>query len=123
MIAGGLYLFLHRTRLGKALRAVANNREAAELVGIPSTKLLAIAFGWQNVVGLAAVPLSVVLGVYCLLAKDSPNPASRNTPADYLRLLRIGDGPDEVHLRQIFRMEATPSWSIANSPYLAAHPA
>jgi acyl-CoA dehydrogenase len=38
------------------------------------------------------------------------------------RLLRIGDGPDEVHLRQIFRMEAVPSWSIANSPYLAAHP-
>jgi acyl-CoA dehydrogenase len=39
------------------------------------------------------------------------------------RLLRIGDGPDEVHLRQIFRMEPMPSWSIANSPYLAAHPA
>jgi acyl-CoA dehydrogenase len=38
------------------------------------------------------------------------------------RLLRIGDGPDEVHLRQIFRMEAVPSWSIADSPYLAAHP-
>jgi acyl-CoA dehydrogenase len=39
------------------------------------------------------------------------------------RLLRIGDGPDEVHLRQIFRMEAMPSWGIAGSPYLAAHPA
>jgi acyl-CoA dehydrogenase len=39
------------------------------------------------------------------------------------RLLRIGDGPDEVHLRQIFRMEAMPPWSIAESPYLAAHPA
>ncbi len=39
------------------------------------------------------------------------------------RLLRIGDGPDEVHLRQIFRMEAMPPWSIADSPYLAAHPA
>jgi len=38
------------------------------------------------------------------------------------RLLRIGDGPDEVHLRQIFRMEPMPSWSIADSPYLAAHP-
>jgi acyl-CoA dehydrogenase len=38
------------------------------------------------------------------------------------RLLRIGDGPDEVHLRQIFRMEAMPSWSIADSPYLTAHP-
>ena len=38
------------------------------------------------------------------------------------RLLRIGDGPDEVHLRQIFRMEPMPPWSIADSPYLAAHP-
>src|SRR5580704_18317927 len=45
VIAAALYLFLHGTRLGKALRAVANNREAAELVGIPSTRLLAIAFG------------------------------------------------------------------------------
>jgi acyl-CoA dehydrogenase len=39
------------------------------------------------------------------------------------RLLRIGDGPDEVHLRQIFKMETMPSWGVANSPYLAAHPA
>jgi branched-chain amino acid transport system permease protein len=45
VIAGALYLFLHHTRLGKALRAVANNREAAELVGIPTTRLLAIACG------------------------------------------------------------------------------
>jgi len=36
------------------------------------------------------------------------------------RLLRIGDGPDEVHLRQIFRMENRPEWSIANSPYIAS---
>jgi len=46
VIAGLLYLFLHYTRLGKALRAVANNREAAELVGIPTTRVLAIAVGW-----------------------------------------------------------------------------
>jgi acyl-CoA dehydrogenase len=38
------------------------------------------------------------------------------------RLLRIGDGPDEVHLRQIFKMETMPSSGIANSPYLAARP-
>ncbi len=38
------------------------------------------------------------------------------------RLLRIGDGPDEVHLRQIFRMETPPPWSIADSPYLAPRP-
>jgi len=45
VIAALLYVFLHYTRLGKALRAVANNREAAELVGIPTTRLLAIAVG------------------------------------------------------------------------------
>jgi branched-subunit amino acid ABC-type transport system permease component len=45
VIASLLYAFLHYTRLGKALRAVANNREAAELVGIPTTRVLAIAVG------------------------------------------------------------------------------
>ena len=45
MIAAALYLFLHHTRLGKAMRAVADNREAAELVGIPTTRVLALAFG------------------------------------------------------------------------------
>lgn len=39
------------------------------------------------------------------------------------RLLRIGDGPDEVHLRQIFRQEKPPAWSIEASPYLVARPA
>jgi branched-chain amino acid transport system permease protein len=45
LIAGLLYLFLYRTRLGKAIRAVAGNREAAELNGIPTTQVLALAFG------------------------------------------------------------------------------
>jgi branched-subunit amino acid ABC-type transport system permease component len=45
VIAALLYLFLHRTRLGKAVRAVANNREAAELVGIPTTRVLALTVG------------------------------------------------------------------------------
>src|SRR6202007_971060 len=45
VIAALLYVFLHYTRLGKALRAGANNREAAALVGIPTTRLLAISVG------------------------------------------------------------------------------
>ncbi|WP_136637682.1 acyl-CoA dehydrogenase family protein [Pseudooceanicola onchidii] len=36
----------------------------------------------------------------------------------YARWFRIGDGPDEVHLRQIFRTEPQPGWSIADSPYV-----
>jgi acyl-CoA dehydrogenase len=35
------------------------------------------------------------------------------------RLLRIADGPDEVHLRQVFRQETAPRWSVADSPYMA----
>lgn len=36
----------------------------------------------------------------------------------YARWFRIGDGPDEVHLRQIFRTEPQPEWTLANSPYV-----
>ncbi|MFN8476167.1 MAG: branched-chain amino acid ABC transporter permease [Anaerolineae bacterium] len=45
IVAGLLYLFLNRTRPGKAIRAVANNRAAAELMGIPSNRILALSFG------------------------------------------------------------------------------
>ncbi len=45
VIAVLLFLFLDKTRSGKAIRAVAGNRVAAELVGIPTTRVLALAFG------------------------------------------------------------------------------
>jgi len=57
VIATALYLFLQRTRLGKSIRAVANNREAAELVGIPTTRVLAISVG----LGVALAGVSGVL--------------------------------------------------------------
>jgi NNP family nitrate/nitrite transporter-like MFS transporter len=52
---------------------------------------LAVALGWQNVVGLAAIPLTFALVTYLALAKNSPNPPQRKSLADYGRLLRIGD--------------------------------
>jgi branched-subunit amino acid ABC-type transport system permease component len=48
-----LYLFLYFTRPGKAIRAVSNNRKAAELMGIPSSLVLALSFGLGTM--LAAV--------------------------------------------------------------------
>ncbi len=45
LVTAGLYLFLYRTPPGKAIRAVANNRAAAELMGIASTQTLALSFG------------------------------------------------------------------------------
>ncbi len=56
IIAGVLYLFLHYTRWGKAVRAVANNRQAAELVGVPTTRVLALTVG-------AGVALASVSGM------------------------------------------------------------
>ncbi|HEY5670327.1 MAG TPA: branched-chain amino acid ABC transporter permease [Anaerolineales bacterium] len=53
LFTGGLYLFLYKTRPGKFIRAVANNRAAAELMGIPSTRILALSFGLGTM--LAAV--------------------------------------------------------------------
>jgi branched-chain amino acid transport system permease protein len=45
LVTSALYLFLYRTTPGKFVRAVANNRTAAELMGIPSHRVLALAFG------------------------------------------------------------------------------
>ncbi|MEO6782471.1 MAG: branched-chain amino acid ABC transporter permease [Bradyrhizobium sp.] len=56
-IACALYLFLHYTRFGKAIRAVANNREAAELVAIPTTRVLAVSVG----IGVALASVSGML--------------------------------------------------------------
>jgi len=57
VIALALQLFLYRTRTGKAIRAVADNREAAELMGISSTAVLTIAFG----IGIALATTSGAL--------------------------------------------------------------
>jgi len=36
----------------------------------------------------------------------------------WARAFRIGDGPDEVHLRQIYRMEDNPDFKLADSPHI-----
>jgi len=53
LFTGGLFLFLYKTRPGKFIRAVTNNRAAAELMGVPSTRILALSFGLGTM--LAAV--------------------------------------------------------------------
>ena len=45
LVTGALYLFLYRTTPGRYIRAVANNRAAAELMGVPSARILALSFG------------------------------------------------------------------------------
>jgi NNP family nitrate/nitrite transporter-like MFS transporter len=52
---------------------------------------LAAAFGWINVLGLAALPLAAVLAVYLALAKDSPDCPAPKGLAEYLKVLKVGD--------------------------------
>ena len=53
--------------------------------------MLAIAFGWQNVIGLAAIPLVLVLGIFMFAAKDSPNTPAPKPLAAYFALLKESD--------------------------------
>lgn len=47
--------------------------------------LLAKAFGWTNVLGLAVIPLAIVFGLYMTLVKDSPNQPAPRSMAVYVR--------------------------------------
>jgi NNP family nitrate/nitrite transporter-like MFS transporter len=52
---------------------------------------LAVAFGWNNVFGLAAIPLAGVLVAYLALAKDSPDCPPPKPLAAYFSVLKIAD--------------------------------
>jgi branched-chain amino acid transport system permease protein len=70
VIASLMYLFLQRTRLGKAVRAVANNREAAELVGIPTTRVLAMTVGCGVALACVSGTLIGTLFPFTILSGD-----------------------------------------------------
>ncbi len=52
---------------------------------------LAVALGWRNVLGLAIVPLAVVLALFVLLAKNSPLSPARKSLKDYAEILGFAD--------------------------------
>ncbi len=57
ILLGVLYIFMKKTKLGKAMRAVADNKDAAEIVGISAKRI----FAWSFVVG------SLIAGVAGIL--------------------------------------------------------
>jgi branched-chain amino acid transport system permease protein len=71
VIALALELFLYRTRPGKAIRAVADNREAAELMGISSTTVLALAFAIGIALAAASGALVSTLFPFTILSGGS----------------------------------------------------
>ncbi|HUB95177.1 MAG TPA: branched-chain amino acid ABC transporter permease [Stellaceae bacterium] len=71
IIAALLYVFLYRTRPGKAIRAVSGNRVAAELVGIPTTRVLSMAFGLGVALASVSGGLIAILFPFTLLSGDA----------------------------------------------------
>jgi branched-chain amino acid transport system permease protein len=74
MVTTALYLFLYRTTPGKAVRAVANNRAAAELMGIPSERILALSFGLGTMLAAVAGGLIATFFPFTVLSGDVYQP-------------------------------------------------
>jgi branched-subunit amino acid ABC-type transport system permease component len=68
LVTGGLYYFLYRTTLGKYVRAVTDNRAAAELMGIPSARILAVSFGLGTMLAAVAGGLIATFFPFTILA-------------------------------------------------------
>jgi branched-subunit amino acid ABC-type transport system permease component len=68
LVTAGLYFFLYRTRTGKSVRAVANNRDAAELMGINTTGILALSYGIGIMLAMISGGLIATLFSFTILA-------------------------------------------------------
>ncbi len=63
-----LYAFLYRTRTGKSIRAVANNRGAAELMGINTSAMLGLSFGLGTMLAAISGGLLATLFSFSVLS-------------------------------------------------------
>ncbi|MCA9890850.1 MAG: branched-chain amino acid ABC transporter permease [Anaerolineae bacterium] len=68
LVTGALYYFLYRTTLGKYMRAVTDNRAAAELMGIPSARILALSFGLGTMLAAIAGGLIATFFPFTILS-------------------------------------------------------
>ena len=71
LVTALLYLFLYRTQPGKAIRAVSDNRSAAELMGIPTSWILALAFGLGTMLAATSGGLIATFFPFSILAGGS----------------------------------------------------
>lgn len=71
LVAISLYLFLNRTTPGRFVRAITNNRNAAELMGIPSQRMLAFSFGLGCTLAAIAGGLIATFFPFTILSGDT----------------------------------------------------
>ncbi|MCU1736501.1 MULTISPECIES: NarK/NasA family nitrate transporter [unclassified Pseudomonas] len=71
---------------GKAM-GIAGAGNSGTVIAALAAPLLAAAFGWVNVFGLALIPLVLTLILFSLMARNAPNRAKAKSMADYLNAL------------------------------------
>ncbi|CAN5322570.1 nitrate/nitrite transporter [soil metagenome] len=71
---------------GKAM-GIAGMGNSGTVLAALFAPLLAKAFGWNAVFGLAVIPLTIVFIIYLVMAKDAPNPPAPKPLAAYLKVL------------------------------------
>lgn len=74
--------------LALGIAGAGNSGTALAALFAPS---LAKAYGWNTVIGLAALPLTAAFVVYLLFAKDAPNRPPAKRLGEYLQVLRQAD--------------------------------
>ena len=52
---------------------------------------LAVAYGWNNVFGLALIPLSIAMFIYIIFAKDAPDAPAAKSLSQYVQILKDKD--------------------------------
>ncbi|HEY58307.1 MAG TPA: branched-chain amino acid ABC transporter permease [Anaerolineae bacterium] len=68
LVTGLLFLFLQKTRIGWYIRAVTDNRNAAEIVGVPSVRILALSFGLGTLLAAFSGALIATFFPFTILA-------------------------------------------------------
>lgn len=71
---------------GKAM-GIAGAGNSGTVIAALAAPVLAVAFGWTNVFGLALIPLVLTLITFSLLARNAPNRAKPKSMADYFKAL------------------------------------
>jgi len=75
---------------GKAM-GIAGMGNSGTVLASLFAPLLAKAFGWNEVLGLACIPLTIVLVLYVLMAKDAPDQPAPKSLAAYFEPLKTAD--------------------------------
>ncbi|MAH01412.1 MAG: MFS transporter [Pseudomonadales bacterium] len=71
---------------GKAM-GIAGAGNSGTVIAALAAPVLATAFGWNNVFGLALIPLLLTLIAFALMARNAPNRSKAKSMADYFKAL------------------------------------